>query len=82
MTISEAGEILKRAGVDPHIYNIGSPTLAECMVLQKEGSEWIIYIWERGQRDFIKTYQDEDSAAQEFVREVMRVHSWSSSVRN
>jgi hypothetical protein len=75
MTAAEADEILRKHEVPYYDYSISGPRPAEGLVLERRESGWVIYIWEKGMEQGLTEYQNEDTAAREFVRRVLKVNA-------
>ena len=79
MTVREAQLLLTDLKINPNIFSIGKPHLAECLVIDFENGEWITYDWEKGSKANIVYFDSEDEAANSFVDEVRKIDSLSKA---
>ena len=70
MNISGIEVILRAALVPNGDYSLGQP-VENTFVLCKERDVWKTFMFEKGQRDFERSYQTEDEACRRFVVELI-----------
>jgi hypothetical protein len=70
MNRKELKTILERERVNPRFYSISGltkPPIDEQCVLQEEEGKWLVYYYERGERNSLRVFESEDEACRYFV---------------
>jgi hypothetical protein len=64
MTVDELKSLLMARGLRPDAVSLygGVQTTAEQYVIEKEGSMWAIYYYERGNKNDLRLFNDESGA--------------------
>ncbi|WP_055587611.1 hypothetical protein [Peterkaempfera griseoplana] len=65
-------EVLREAGVPEGRYEIqgcpGGPWPADRLYLEEQGGRWVVGVHERGRREVLERFEDEDRACRRFYR--------------
>jgi hypothetical protein len=62
MTIDELKNLLMASGLRPNAVSLYGGAAAEQYVIEKEGSMWAIYYYERGNKNDLRLFIDEAAA--------------------
>ena len=75
MNREELKEVLDKEKIDPHYYSLdglaGGP-YDNVMILEKEGSRWLVYYYERGEKWDIHVFETEDEACKLLLQRILR----------
>lgn len=67
MNIENLQKKLTEQNINTNSYSLFSDNNGECYVLTKEGSDWLVYYAERGERVDLKSFKNESDACQYFL---------------
>jgi hypothetical protein len=67
MTIDELKNLLMASGLRPNAVSLYGRAAAEQYVIEREGSMWAIYYYERGNKNDLRLFSDEAGACSDFL---------------
>ena len=73
MTADDLAEILRLAEVDPTYYHLFGPTADEGLCLLPAGSQWHVFVSERGSRYEERVFTTEDEACTYFLKRIFQL---------
>ncbi len=69
MNINDVAKIIQTTGLLNQSYSVGLERENQ-LILMREGKNWLIYHFERGERDIMGEFEDEDEACRFYINKV------------
>ena len=70
MNINELGELLIKKNVSKEMYSLDGGLPSEAYCIEKIGSKWHLYYSERGEKETISYFHDEEDVINAFLEEI------------